>query len=562
MIQSIESNELSPPLPQASTLTDTVDPDGFDWEKDLLAVETGAVLMTFDVHAEVVRDALPAAAPETPPPYEVFQQGPLTYFDYYFEDAVPESFPEIDSSLQNRPSPISMGLLGAGVLAATAVAGVVISDAIHQQPDATPKKTSTVSPSQDHQITQSARPQPTAPESDLSLLLKRLPQKTVSPERLTATAPLPAISSEPLQQPPSAGRLPVLSVPESLPPIPSGLPAESEGIGWQASNRQASLVASSPSNPLVPDNPVNTPEASSFANPDSTAATAVPSTAVPSAPITSESPSGRPTLSPDREAAVPSLENQSASISGSEVSVPASTPAGPESNSATNGWTQPASPMVPVQPARDSAVTNPALEELPSQLPQASRSSSVPSPVPFTESVAHPASSVVLPSAAPVVSDQPAKTSMAPGDRLREVSAPIPINPAVQTMASIAATPLPDEQSAASQDVAKGKEMAASSQALQQLLSLPVQQDPRGNPMPLSLTPQAATEAYRINQVGSFTVIRLNPRDYQQAWMTTQQPSQNRLPLYGFVDYRRQLVVLLQNQRDFYSAPSAISGQI
>jgi hypothetical protein len=129
-------------------------------------------------------------------------------------------------------------------------------------------------------------------------------------------------------------------------------------------------------------------------------------------------------------------------------------------------------------------------------------------------------------------------------------------------MASIAATPLPDEQSAASQDVAKGKEMTASSQALQQLLSLPVQQDPRGNPMPLSLTPQAATEAYRINQVGSFTVIRLNPRDYQQAWMTTQQPSQNRLPLYGFVDYRRQLVVLLQNQRDFYSAPSAISGQI
>jgi len=48
-------------------------------------------------------------------------------------------------------------------------------------------------------------------------------------------------------------------------------------------------------------------------------------------------------------------------------------------------------------------------------------------------------------------------------------------------------------------------------------------------------------------KVGEFSVLRLKPQDYQKRWQASSKNPQALLPIYGFVDYGQQSIVLVQS---------------
>jgi len=69
--------------------------------------------------------------------------------------------------------------------------------------------------------------------------------------------------------------------------------------------------------------------------------------------------------------------------------------------------------------------------------------------------------------------------------------------------------------------------------------------------MPLSS--KAAEEAATKPQIGIFTVRQVNQQDYQKEWLTSNRnPSDpaiaSAFPAYGFIDYQRQVIVVLKEQ--------------
>uniref|UniRef100_A0A832H3G6 Uncharacterized protein n=1 Tax=Oscillatoriales cyanobacterium SpSt-402 TaxID=2282168 RepID=A0A832H3G6_9CYAN len=69
--------------------------------------------------------------------------------------------------------------------------------------------------------------------------------------------------------------------------------------------------------------------------------------------------------------------------------------------------------------------------------------------------------------------------------------------------------------------------------------------------MPLS--EQAAAEASNEGQIGQFTVRQVNPQDYQKEWVASNKTVEDpaialAYPAYGFIDYQRQLIVVLQDK--------------
>lgn len=77
--------------------------------------------------------------------------------------------------------------------------------------------------------------------------------------------------------------------------------------------------------------------------------------------------------------------------------------------------------------------------------------------------------------------------------------------------------------------------------------------------MPLSS--KAAGEAVAKPQIGPFTVRQVNQQDYQKEWQTSNRNSRDpaiayAFPSYGFIDYQRQVIVVLKEQPDLNSLQS------
>ncbi|MBF2029641.1 MAG: hypothetical protein IGS48_23255 [Oscillatoriales cyanobacterium C42_A2020_001] len=71
------------------------------------------------------------------------------------------------------------------------------------------------------------------------------------------------------------------------------------------------------------------------------------------------------------------------------------------------------------------------------------------------------------------------------------------------------------------------------------------------NLMPLSQ--QAAAEVPNQGQIGQFKVRQVNAQDYQKEWMASNKTIEDpaialAYPAYGFIDYQRQLIVVLQDK--------------
>lgn len=77
--------------------------------------------------------------------------------------------------------------------------------------------------------------------------------------------------------------------------------------------------------------------------------------------------------------------------------------------------------------------------------------------------------------------------------------------------------------------------------------------------MPLSQ--RAATEVTNTDQVGQFTVRQVSSQDYQKEWVASNKAVEDpaialAYPAYGFIDYQRQLIVVLQSPLENPSAQS------
>ncbi len=70
----------------------------------------------------------------------------------------------------------------------------------------------------------------------------------------------------------------------------------------------------------------------------------------------------------------------------------------------------------------------------------------------------------------------------------------------------------------------------------------------------LPLTAQAATEATTAKQLGAFTVRQVDSLGYQQEWLVSNAETDDpaiatAFPAYGFIDYQRQVIIVLQSQQ-------------
>ncbi len=84
---------------------------------------------------------------------------------------------------------------------------------------------------------------------------------------------------------------------------------------------------------------------------------------------------------------------------------------------------------------------------------------------------------------------------------------------------------------------------------LQTLLELPKRFPTSAGIAVLPLPCQAAQTAIAKQRVGEFAVLQLSPQDYQKRWKTSSNNPQTMIPTYGFVDYKQQAIVLVQESR-------------
>jgi hypothetical protein len=419
--------------------------------------------------------SLEVAATETP--YEVCQEGPLTYFHYYFDapNQLRLSAPRIERS--TKPNYLSPGLLGAGVLTATVASGVLIANAVSEKP-ATPTNSSP--DSQVKQTTTQKLPKPTT----------TAPEKLSQPERLLSQRANPSA--------PAAA----LSMPAKLPPKPNLTAARVA----QALNTAPVAIAAPESFGFTPLLPSQLEGASQPTRSEAAATPAVPTAppaTAPAAPsVSAGAASGSPTNTPTNNSVPPgNLPAQVPAPAFGQPNLDAPLPA-PNSPLVPSNQ-EPEAPSLPMQPV--SSDRNPSNLE--------------------TES---PERSDDLNTAA--VQDE---------------------NPTTGLVQDI-----PSES-----DMSSSSQLPSSPQTLQDFINLANQS--KGIEVKLmSLTQQAASEVLTANQVGAFTVRKLPPEAYRSEWQVSSNtpidPANSfTVPTYGFIDYQRQVIAVLQEASDAESLKSA-----
>lgn len=373
------------------------------------------------------------------PPYEVIQQGPITYFRYYFEDADQTTYVTSDApELVAKKSRLPLYLAGGGVLGATLISGVVIAGLDHPSKP-TPKTT----PSSE--VKQTPKTPTTQPQV--------VPPEVMPQSRSTRTKPAQKSKKTPTQKSSAARKVSsselilqqALVVPEAppvikLPPVPPAMPPSSLRL------------------------PVSTP-------PQSQPEVAVrPLPEVSAAPLPTVPPAPRPT-------SAPSFQNPPASAS----TPPSETAKGPQNASA-------AQCLSPATEVRNVSLANTA---------------------PTFQAVSE---TVAGPSATPKAD---IKKSL--------------ILKAAQSIA------------------AQATSGAGENKELQEFLELPQRFPSSAGIAVLPLPCQMAQMAIVQQKVGEFSVLRLKPQDYQKRWQASSKNPQALLPIYGFVDYGQQSIVLVQS---------------
>lgn len=71
----------------------------------------------------------------------------------------------------------------------------------------------------------------------------------------------------------------------------------------------------------------------------------------------------------------------------------------------------------------------------------------------------------------------------------------------------------------------------------------------------MPLTQKAADEAVGSKQIGPFAVRQVATQEYQKEWVASNKNSEDptiayAFPAYGFIDYQRQVIVVLQSESE------------
>ena len=386
-------------------------------------------------------------------PYERLQQGPITYFRYYFEDAEQPTYltsPTTELS-SNKRNLLPLYLAGGGVLGATLISGFVIAGLANNSKAPAQKGTT------DSKVKQTPTP-------------KRLQPQVASPEVVPPSRSTPTKPPQtPKKAPPKAPSLPTvrssldlpqaLMVPEPL-PVPA-LPLVSVPIARAVSNPLPAPAAQPLVAPVIPPI-VETP-------------TALPSVKPFSPELASADSSPKP---PDFAPA--SLAAQES------AQLPTAADARCLSSAATPGES--------LTPQNQQMAQSSRLVSAPETvgMPSANRKPQAETTVTGTA----PSSAIVVDSEPPVISLQKAEKDL---QEFLELPQRFP------SSAGIAVMPLPC---------------------------------------------QVAQTAITKQRVADFNVIRLGAQDYQKRWKLSSNNPEALVPIYGFIDYKQQSVVLLSARED------------
>ncbi|GAB4322843.1 MAG: hypothetical protein OHK0047_06440 [Leptolyngbyaceae cyanobacterium] len=473
-------------------------------------------------HTSVAAVRQPQMPQEPKTPYDKHTNGALTYFNYYFEDLATPTTPA-DYPTSPPRSKLPVGAVGAGVLAATIASGAIISDAFNQ-----PEAPQSNQP-QDSEIKQSAdslrpRPTTTAPEKletgrSLSASpIETTPTKTPTKQPTASAQPQPQdtakslITSGPLlsNAPPlKLSPLTLNSAPRSI-PAPPAAPTPSSNSGTRSNSIKDSIRAAIArqqlANPTAVAPPETLPPSGAFSGMAGSTA---------SFP---NSPPGATQVANPSSAQIPSP-----SANSDTTPFP---PSSGRSTSAASGSPNPSqSPDLPGSAQGGSPAT--------------ANNSGQPSGI--TATGANSTSSGTDAQNRQAASDQ----TGSPGDRLLETG-----NTALNRVTSAPATGSMSPSTATSQSPLA----STPSEGIQDYLNHP----PKAAAEALALMPlssKAAGEALAKPQIGPFTVRQVNQQDYQKEWQTSNRNSRDpaiayAFPAYGFIDYQRQVIVVLKEQPD------------
>jgi hypothetical protein len=501
-------------------------------------------------------------------PYDVQSKGPLTYFNYYFEDSEltpskPMAQPKADKSVL-----FYRGVIGVGVLAATVASGLAIADALHK-PDSSKNDKST-----------DAKPKRTSATT--------LPNSTsAAPERLAeagfskANAPQASqLSSKPELSKPQLSKPELSKLQSTAPRSPNiqqtsakSLQAQSSvGMPFPKFTETALLNnSSSPSNqfrlPPLPAQsavaptrssvPLNTPPTVRQVSPQQ--AVGLPAIAPPEIINSANSPVKSP--SPGLQAALEAAKAQGVSgnfqppatpqpAASSPSTAPVIDSAAPNSNDSFN-----ASLNIKNNPAG-------AAPSLPNNRLPVGGSPSLPN-APAAATEANPNPALVNGNGNGGTSIAPTTTPMPPStegarslNRLSSSSSGqwgnnLAIAPREATNSTVA-TPTTGLPQGIREYIAFGQKPA---------------EVRRVSLMPL--TEKAAVEAVGTKQVGTFTVRQVAAQEYQKEWLASNPNAADpamalAFPAYGFIDYQRQVIVVLQDKTASLSSakPSMLNGKV
>jgi len=142
-----------------------------------------------------------------------------------------------------------------------------------------------------------------------------------------------------------------------------------------------------------------------------------------------------------------------------------------------------------------------------------------------------------------------AETSSATDPRSLPVQTSLSV-PTPETVVAAASSKAQLEKSAlvkvAQTIAAQAPSLPDAEKELQTLLELPQRFPTSAGIAVLPLPCQVAQTAIAKQRVGEFAVLKLNPQDYQKRWKTSSNNPQTMIPTYGFVDYKQQAIVLVQ----------------
>ncbi|PZV18493.1 MAG: hypothetical protein DCF22_01875 [Leptolyngbya sp.] len=174
----------------------------------------------------------------------------------------------------------------------------------------------------------------------------------------------------------------------------------------------------------------------------------------------------------------------------------------------------PANPAFPIQPSAESAPATP---------PQAESELTAPNP-----SVTNPTNPATEPP--PLNSTPNAIESKVPNSSVKSVSL-------TEDRSAIASLPAPSAQ------------LVGSPSRLQDFVTLARSASVAKPRTFMPLTQQAATEAGQYQQLEQFTIRQVASQDYQKEWAASSKSADRfGYPAYGFIDYQRQVIVVLSEQ--------------